>query len=188
MSKDTRESNKPAGIESLPAALLAALLGFLVPGLGHIMLGRVRRGIIIFIVIGVTFWTGVAVGGVMTVDFYYERPWFVAQIMTGIHGGIAWLRQNKVYNQMEVAGTTPQKSSSDQSYQGHQSKVVDYLAKKELALVCPAADVARAYTGVAGMLSIMCVFDVLLLGLIGVRGEGEKPKRAKAGTNQEMEQ
>jgi hypothetical protein len=35
----------------------------------------------------------------------------------------------------------------------------------------PAAGVARAYTGIAGMMNLLCIFDVLMLGLMGVWGE-----------------
>ena len=46
--------------------LLATFLAWLVPGAGHVMLGRTLRGVIIFIIIGAMFWTGVGLGGVMT--------------------------------------------------------------------------------------------------------------------------
>ncbi|MCP4379388.1 MAG: hypothetical protein GY794_24860, partial [bacterium] len=61
-SKDNRQANKTI------RALLGAMLAWIVPGAGHAFVGRPGRGIIIFIVIGATFWGGVAMGGVMTVD------------------------------------------------------------------------------------------------------------------------
>ena len=39
-------------------------------------------------------------------------------------------------------------------------------------LAPPGDGVARAYSGIAGMLNIMCIFDAIVLGLLGKRGEG----------------
>ena len=83
--------------KSRPIPFVALFLAWLVPGAGHIYVGRVRRGIIIFVVIGATFWAGVAMGGVMTVDYYNQRWWFAAQILAGMHSLIGWQRQKPIY-------------------------------------------------------------------------------------------
>ncbi len=54
--------------KSVPLPIVAVLLAWLIPGAGHFYLGRRVRGIIIFLVIAVTFWAGIAMGGAMTVD------------------------------------------------------------------------------------------------------------------------
>ena len=73
------------------------VLAWLVPGAGHFYLGRRVRGVIIFVVIGATFWGGMAVGGVLTMDYYNSRGWFIAQMCTGAHGLAGWKRQKDVY-------------------------------------------------------------------------------------------
>jgi TM2 domain-containing membrane protein YozV len=78
--------------------LLAAALAYLVPGAGHFYLGRKVRGIIIFLVIGGTFWTGMAIGGPLTMDYYNDRIWFFAQMCNGVHGLYGWHRQKSVYD------------------------------------------------------------------------------------------
>ena len=50
-------------------------------------------------------------------------------------------------------------------------KYDDALAEKNLALVYPTDSVARAYTGIAGMLNLLCIFDAVMLGLLGRFGE-----------------
>ena len=59
--------------KSRPIPLVALIVAWLIPGAGHVYLGRTVRGIIIFLTISATFWTGVALGGVMTVDYRGER-------------------------------------------------------------------------------------------------------------------
>lgn len=61
----------------------AAVLGWLWPGLGHIVLGHRRRGLLIMA--GVLFLVGggVLIGGVDCVDRRNDRLWFLAQSLCG---------------------------------------------------------------------------------------------------------
>lgn len=161
--------------------LLALLLAWLIPGAGHLYLRRWARGIIIMVVIGGTFWTGVAFGGVLTVDYNAERWWFYAQSLTGVHGLVGWHRQQQVYEQM---GRDPKfiaayervgRESPAAQSQAVQGLVDEYMVAKGYALVTPTDTVARAYSGVAGLLNLMCIFDAVLLSLMGIRGEMPLP-------------
>jgi len=88
-SKDNRPFDKPI------KAILGFILAWVVPGAGHAFVGRPGRGIIIFIVIGATFWSGIALGGVMTVDHQGQKWWFAAEMLTGVHGLVGWQRESK---------------------------------------------------------------------------------------------
>ena len=147
----TKQPEKPT---SLP--FLALLLACAVPGAGHLYLRRRARGIIIFVTIGALFWSGVAIGGVLTVDSTHERWWFVAEMLTGVHGLIGWHRQRTVYERLQ----TVEGDSLDQK-----------MVNEGVALVTPADTAARVYAGVAGLLNLMCIFDALMLSVMGVRGE-----------------
>ena len=222
-SKDNIPFHKPI------KALLAFLLAWTVPGAGHAFVGRPVRGIIIFIVIGATFWAGIAMGGVMTVDRQEQKWWFAAEMLTGVHGLIGWQRESKqlqtlrntiqagmelerkqledkirkqedrhsehqkqiaqidrnIRNATSAEEKNTLKESRDESVKakdtirealiGYHSELNDLrsahidkvLAKERLVLVAPMATVARAYAGVAGLLNLMCMFDVLMLALIG---------------------
>ncbi len=167
---------------------LAVILAWLIPGAGHIYLGRRVRGIVVMATIAVTFWSGVAMGGVMTVDSRYERWWFLGQMCTGIHGVVGWYRQHLVYRDVErLIGSVeaprpytvgPRQMQVDALLAEHRAR--DYRdAPKHLqglALVAPVETPARAYAGVAGLLNIMCIFDALMLSLMGIRGEQPRPR------------
>ncbi|MCY2931450.1 MAG: hypothetical protein NTV86_18565 [Planctomycetota bacterium] len=137
------------------------LLAWLVPGAGHVYTGRMARGIIIFLVIGATFWAGVAMGGVKTVDHQAERYWFYAQMVTGVHGLAGWQRQR--YAQAAI-DKDPMKYANPAS-------------PDNLALVAPVDTVARAYSGVAGLLNLLCIFDATILALMGSSGEPPRGSR-----------
>ena len=158
-------------------AFVAALLAWCVPGVGHIYLGRVRRGVILFIAIAAVFWAGVAVGGVMTVDSRYDRWWFYAQTLTGVHGLVGWYRQEQVYKdvarQLGVRRIVPSPGGRPTE---EQMRIDDSLQSRGNALVNPTEGVARAYSGVAGLLNLLCIFDVVLLALMGQAAE---PRRRR---------
>lgn len=61
----------------------AAVLAWLWPGLGHIMMGHRRRGA--FIMAGVLFLyvSGLLIGGIDCVDRKSDRLWFMAQVING---------------------------------------------------------------------------------------------------------
>jgi len=156
-SKDNIPFHKPI------KAILGFLLAWTVPGAGHAFVGRPVRGIIIFIVIGATFWAGIAMGGVMTVDRQEQKWWFAAEMLTGVHGLIGWQRESKRLQTLE-----PEiQADMEQNGRNRKDSIVQVLVKEKLVLVAPMATVARAYAGVAGLLNLMCMFDVLMLALIG---------------------
>lgn len=159
-----------------PLPFVALFLAWLIPGAGHAYIGRMKRGLIIFVTIGATFWAGVAFGGVMTVDYQNERWWFAAEMLTGIHGLVGWHLQQKVYTEFAAdsnIGLPPPMQSNDRV---RWNVYLDQrLANENLALVHPTDTVARAYAGVAGLLNLMCVFDAVLLSLMGVTGESKGP-------------
>lgn len=161
-----------------PLWFVAGLLAWLVPGMGHVYLGRVKRGVILFITITATFWAGVAVGGVMTVDSRYDRWWFYAQSLTGAHGLIGWYRQEKVYEDVgrelkidQIAPAAGGRPDSDQM------RIDSKLQEKGIVLANPSEGVARPYSGIAGLLNLLCIFDAGILGVMGCCGEPRRDEK-----------
>lgn len=168
-------SKKKAG-KHQPVPLLALLLAWIVPGAGHIYLGRVKRGIVILVTIAAMFWAGVAVGGVMTVDRHQERWWFVAQMFTGVHGLAGWQRQEAVQTELDKYLLDEKLPNDRAKNDPHRRAHTDFWLqegseKGRLALVGSSSTFARSYTGVAGLLNLMCIFDAAMLALMGMKGE-----------------
>ena len=58
---------------------ITAVLGWVVPGAGHLVIAETKRAIIIFAAIVVTFTLGIYVGSIGVIDS--SQPWFIAQIL-----------------------------------------------------------------------------------------------------------
>ena len=146
-----------------PLPLVALLMAWLVPGAGHVYLGRTVRGVIIFVTISATFWAGVGIGGVMTADYQNERWWFMAEMFAGVHGLVAWHRHNQVQNKVLGGEAMRERLSLAQADQK--------LQEEGVFLPYPSDTVARAYAGVAGLLNLLCAFDAVVLAMMGATGE-----------------
>ena len=172
--------------------LAALVLAWIVPGAGHVYVGRPVRGAVICITIACTFWMGMAIGGVMTVDAETERWWFVADAFTGVHGLVAWRMSQRIYDdisarlnenaqyardieQLRIAGRG--RISREDFQTLRQPYVAKMLQDKDngLALVHPGEIVARAYAGVAGLLNMLCIFDAVILAMMGKVDQTEQP-------------
>ena len=115
-------------------APIAGLLTWILPGLGHIYLGHRGRGVILLVTITATFWTGVAIGGVRdTVDPQDRRLWFAAQICTG--------------------------GNTLAAYALH--SWVDRAGNPSPATYWISSEVGVHYTGVAGLLNLLIIFDAV---------------------------
>jgi hypothetical protein len=62
---------------------MAAVLAWILPGLGHMSLGHRRRGALIMFGVLFLFIGGVLIGGIDCVDRKSDRLWFLAQSVCG---------------------------------------------------------------------------------------------------------
>jgi len=117
-----------------PSAPVAALLAWMLPGLGHWWIGQRARALIFLAVITGTFWTGVAVGGVRTTVTPRENgAWIAAQLCMGPQALAALYWSNQRMTQQ----------------------------KNEIKASWPASNIAVVYAGVAGLLNLLVIIDVL---------------------------
>lgn len=117
---------------------LAGLLSWLLPGAGHLFIGERVRGIILIATITVTFWTGVAIGGVKnTVNPHDRWLWFLGQVCAGGHTLTA----------LAIGSAMPTPPL------GQEYTRLAYGREEELSVV---------YTAICGMLNILIILDVLV--------------------------
>ncbi len=118
---------------SLGRVILTGALAWVLPGLGHVALGDRRRGVLLMIVVALTYWGGVAVAGVQSTIKPRERStWFMAQVCAGSH---------------TLAALAIGQAMGPQPYEARAGFVDE--------------DVAIIYTGVAGLLNILIIIDAL---------------------------
>jgi len=143
--------------------IAAGLASWLVPGSGHLLIGERKRGVIFLVVITLTFWTGVAIGGVKNTVSPADRTlWFAGQICAGGHAlaTLAW------------ASALPSPSEAGQ----YAKNVIGYGRTEEVSVV---------YTAIAGMLNILIILDVLVRAEqppVPVATGPPEPRRRKGGT------
>jgi len=125
---------------------VAGFLAWLVPGLGHIYLGQRHRGVILLVVIAATFWGGVALGGATETVDPHKRT---AWFMAQVSTGAHALVAWRL-------GRTAEASASMYSWR--------------------AEEVAVVYSGVAGLLNLLVILDVL------ARASQAAPVRVRGGT------
>ncbi|NLF30650.1 MAG: hypothetical protein GX591_07160 [Planctomycetes bacterium] len=161
-----RASSRTSTTFPLVAPVIGGVLAWAVPGAGHWFLGRKVRAVILFVAITALFWSGVAIGGVFTVDPREQAWWSRAQMCAGLSGVVSYYRQDHRYRMYEaqVISGPPSGPSLDAAVRAK-------IADAGLALVAPASTLAFVFSGVAGLLNLLCIMDVVLLGAMGVRGE-----------------
>ena len=138
---------------NFPTVLAAGLLAWIVPGAGHVFLRRTLRGLILCVCINGLFWSGVAFGGVFTIEPRKDKWWFAAQMCTGASGLAGWYRQDRAHAAtLRKAREEVTQSGGQLSMEQAYNKV---LADDKLALVRPAQDVARPYAGIVAAMGTL---------------------------------
>jgi hypothetical protein len=130
---------KTASVRPSPLRVpIAGILAWVMPGAGHFFIGERGRGLIFTIAIALTFWGGVAIGGVKnTVNPQDRALWFLGQVCAGVHPflAIAWSRQVEI------------------SAGADKARWIAYGQMEDISIV---------YTAIAGMLNLLVILDVLI--------------------------
>jgi len=61
--------------------IIVGLMGWFVPGAGHLAIKEKKHAIIIFVTIALTFATGLYIGSIGVINPVGAKPWYVAQLM-----------------------------------------------------------------------------------------------------------
>lgn len=141
-------------VRSFVPSPFAVLLAWLMPGLGHWVLGERVRAVIFFVVINATFWGGVAIGGVRTTVTASENgAWIAAQLCAG-----------------------PQSLAAL-----YLSRQQDRLAQTERRQIVkapwPSSSIAVVYSGVAGLLNLLVIINALVRAESVASADPQRPIR-----------
>jgi len=74
MTQRSRESH-------IAFLLIVGLIGWLVPGGGHLVINEKKHAFIIFVTIALTFAAGLYIGSIGVINPVGAKPWYVAQVM-----------------------------------------------------------------------------------------------------------
>jgi hypothetical protein len=132
---------------------LAAILAFLVPGLGHLYLGKTVKGVFALVFLCGLFGWGVKVsaGECVSLDKQNGHPYaFFAQLPAGLPTGLALLHthQYEVKQKLGIEADRPTEP--------------DYEKDLEAMAQLPHQDEGLLYTMIAGLLNLLLIHDALL--------------------------
>jgi hypothetical protein len=120
---------------------VAAVAGWLLPGLGHVMVGQARRGRIIALTIGSLWLAGLLIGSVSVIDRIEHRAWFAGQLLIAPSILSDYLLQNYI------------KPGYRSPYGQTQTSFEPSFGR--------AREQGILYTALAGLLNLMAMLDVL---------------------------
>lgn len=125
--------------------LTAALAAWALPGLGHALLGDIRRGLIIGIAIAALWISGLAIGGVGSIHRERHPFWFLGQALLAPSLAVQYAR-----NTFLVEATAPEDLERD--LPGRIVYVPAYGHTSEQGVL---------YTALAGLLNLLAIIDVV---------------------------
>ena len=123
------------------------LLAWLVPGAGHYVLNEHRRGIVMFVVIALTFLVGLYVGSIGVIDPIGAKPWYAAQIM---NSPVVLLMGSHVAHVQRQA-------EREQTEFGGQAKTLAYRVYGR------PNEIGQIYTSIAGLLNLLCIVNAIYM-------------------------
>lgn len=142
-----------------PAAGIAA---FLVPGLGHVVLGQYRRGALVALGVLGLFFSGLFVGGIDAVDSREDALWFFAQAPTGVVAfGTNYIHQNR-YKGIDPTSRGGLRRMPNPGESINEKGVIvtggNPPAQRSLARV---HEMGILFTAVAGLLNVLAIIDAM---------------------------
>lgn len=134
---------RPAPVWNFPAAVA----GWLVPGLGHLLTGHTRRGLILLVCIGGLWLSGLLIGGISVFKSRSAdgavRPWYLGQAIVAPSIAVEYTHdryrnQNAGYDPLPDDGAVPYQPAYGRAY-----------------------EIGTLYTTLAGLLNLLAVIDIV---------------------------
>ena len=117
-----------------------AFFGWLVPGLGHWVIGQRRRAVIIGLSIALLWVLGLLLGGIGVIDRHQHRFWFMGQVLVAPSIAVNWATQ-----EAKSAQSQRGRGDTEPIYQPSFSRIHEQ---------------GVLFTALAGLLNLLAVIDV----------------------------
>jgi hypothetical protein len=145
--------------EKTGAAMIAGALTWAIPGLGHFVLGHRGLAVVFFVAISLTYWTGIALGGLLDSVNFRTNQWLALSAF-GIGG---YATPCAIYSQrldretlakagMPTRGTVRMDAETQRAY---------LEARAPYASFYPGSDVSQIYVAAAGLLNLLAILDAV---------------------------
>jgi TM2 domain-containing membrane protein YozV len=162
--------------EAGAAGYLALIVAWLVPGMGHLMIGQKARGVIFAVTLHGLFALGLLIGGIRAINPADQPIWRYTQFLSGWPMLVSNHLEKTVFEPTYVEEDQNHQIPINRLYESNRPSVVndgdrpariayakDFIQKYPLFSYHPKIqDIGSVYCGLAGMLNLLVVFDVLL--------------------------
>lgn len=167
MPEATTTSQSPAKPAPDPTGFnaVAAVLAYAFPGLGHVYLGQIRRGLYIAAGMLGLILGGLLVGGIDSVDSREDRVWYIGQVLAGpvVMGLDALHHSMDVDDQGRFRSAYPGEVRTPDGYPAPAPAGTDPLESPPyVKSLGKANEFGTLLITLAGMLNIIVVLDALL--------------------------
>jgi hypothetical protein len=169
-----------------PVGYLALVLAWLVPGLGHLLLGQRARGLIFAIMIHGLFAAGMVIGGIRAINPPEQPIWTYTQFLSGWPMLVANRVEHATRADLQTLAQNPPgydrpSVTDDSAIPEREARAKEYIKAHPLFSYHPKVqDVGAVYCGIAGMLNLLVMFDVLLRITGSVREDPSIIKKRRA--------
>ena len=195
MSNQPNQENKPSEGGSA-GGYVALVLAWAVPGLGHLVMGERIRGLVFAVVIHGLFAAGMLIAGIRAINPPEQQIWTYTQFLTGWPMLVASpIEKNhtaqfkRLIDDLHRTGTIrlpdgrvltrppldDDAAITDRTHFGR--TVIEHYP--QFAYHPKVQDIGAVYCGIAGMLNLLVMFDVLLRITGSTRESPEKKKKKK---------
>lgn len=142
----------PNNTDTTAKAIQAGLLTWIIPGLGHLLLGQRSLALVFWIAISVPYLAGVAIGGVMNSVNPRTNGWlFLAEMGVGGYTVPFYFASQAVERHIAA-----------EQRAGRDVDLTQYVA------YYPESDVAQIYLSTAGLLNLLAILDAIARAQTGL--------------------
>jgi len=130
----------------------AAIAAWLLPGLGHVLLGQKRRGLLLLAAIGGLYVAGLLVGGIDVIDSRQDRLWYYGQFLAGPQTFVI----DRVHQSMR---TDAYQRWQRKTFGANRPPSPDYYPYS--VSIARVNELGTLYCTMAGLLNLLAIIDVL---------------------------
>lgn len=154
------ETDRPIGLKD---PVVAVVLAWLIPGLGHIYQGRTGKGVLLMVCILGTFLYGLFALGQGRVVYaawgpHHRRPHYLSQIGVGLPALPALVQANRARNDRKLlfGGVMAPPSFPGRPNTANPDNPTEHELHRQLHRYW---DLGTVYTMIAGLLNVLAIYD-----------------------------
>jgi TM2 domain-containing membrane protein YozV len=162
------DAHSTTAVSASPAMqVLAPFAAWLLPGLGHIIIGQRTRGLILMITILGLFLAGLLIGGIDVVDARNDRLWFIGQALAGpvapATAAVNSYMQRQLAHQVAITQQTvyEQRGRSISSRQALEQLLAQGRPPAYTVSLGRINELGTLYCAMAGLLNLLVIVDLI---------------------------